>query len=79
MPPWLSHEDPWEQVETRGLQSLDYCSFLFVLKKIFFLAALLISQDLSSPTRDEPMPPAVEAQSPNDWTTREVLIVVFLL
>ena len=28
--------------------------------------------DLSSLTRDEPAPPAVEAQSLNHWTAREV-------
>ena len=29
-------------------------------------------QDLSSPTRDDPAPPAVEAQSLNYWNSREV-------
>ena len=28
--------------------------------------------DLSSPARDEPMAPAVEAQSPNHWTARKL-------
>ena len=28
--------------------------------------------DLSSPTRDQPVPPAVEAQSLNHWTARKV-------
>ena len=35
-------------------------------------------QDLSSTTRMEPSPPAVEAQSLNHWTAREVLILNFL-
>ena len=30
--------------------------------------------DLSSLSRDQPMPPALEAQSLNHWTTREVTI-----
>ena len=29
-------------------------------------------QDLDSPTRDEPMPPAVEAWNLNHWTARAV-------
>ena len=29
-------------------------------------------RDLSSPTRNEPEPPAVEAQSPNHWINREL-------
>ena len=34
-------------------------------------------QDLSSLTRDEPVPPAVEAQSPNQWTAREFPLFYF--
>ena len=30
-------------------------------------------QDLSSPTRDQPMPPALGAQRLKHWTAREVL------
>ena len=41
------------------------------LKLFSFLAAPHGMRDLSSPTRNEPEPPAVEAQSPNHWTTRE--------
>ena len=41
------------------------------LKYISFLATSHGMRDLSSPTRDEPEPPTVEAQSPNHWTTRE--------
>ena len=33
---------------------------------------LLTVWDLSSPPRDDPMPPVLEAQSLNHWTTREV-------
>ena len=44
----------------------------------FFLAVPQGLQNLDSPTRDKPMPPAVEAQSPNDWTTRESSCVAFL-
>ena len=32
-------------------------------------------QDLSSQSGIKPMPHAVEAQSPNHWTTREVLAI----
>ena len=43
--------------------------FLF----LFCLASPRSMWDLSSPTRDiGPAPPAVEAQSPNHWTSREV-------
>ena len=35
-------------------------------------------QDLSSLTRDQPMPPAAEVQSLNHWTAREVLMVSVL-
>ena len=38
------------------------------------LAMLCGMWDLSSLTRAEPVPPAVEAQSLNHWTTREVLL-----
>ena len=37
----------------------------------FFFGHIPWHEDLSSPTRDEPEPPTVEAQSPNHWTTRE--------
>ena len=43
----------------------------------FFLAVRRGTQDLSSQTRVEPVPPAVEAQSPNHWTTREVPLLPF--
>ena len=39
-------------------------------KKIFILATPQGIWDLSSP-EIESVPPAVEAQSPNHWTTRE--------
>ena len=38
----------------------------------FVLAAPGHVRDLSSPTRDEPAPPAVGVWSPNHWTAREV-------
>ena len=43
----------------------------------FVLAAHL--QDLSSLIGMEPTPPAVEAQSPNQWTAREVPIFFALI
>ena len=45
---------------------------------LFFLAAPCSMRDLSSPTRIEPSPPAVEARSPNHWTAREVLWHIFI-
>ena len=36
-----------------------------------WLPHLLRLEDLSSPTRDKLMPPAVESRSPNHWTARE--------
>ena len=38
----------------------------------FFLAVVSGMQYLSSLTRDQPMPPAVEVWSADHWTTREV-------
>ena len=38
----------------------------------FFLAMLCGKWDLSVPTRDESVSPAVEVRSPNRWTTREI-------
>ena len=35
-------------------------------------------KDTSSPTRDRPVPPAVEAWSPNYWTPREVPTYFYL-
>ena len=43
---------------------------------LFTLAELYGMQDVSSPTRIEPMPTAVEVWSPNHWTTREIPIDV---
>ena len=37
-----------------------------------FMAAPQDMWDLSSPTRNQTQPPAVEAQSLNHWTAREV-------
>ena len=42
------------------------------------LAALPSLPDFRSPTRDQPELPAVEAWSPNHWTTREVPICIFV-
>ena len=42
----------------------------------FFLAALSGLWDLSSPVRIKLMPPAVEVQSLNHWTTREVHLLI---
>ena len=38
----------------------------------YFLVTPCGMQDFSSPTRDEPVPPALGAQSLNHWTAREV-------
>ena len=38
----------------------------------FFLAVPRVLQDLSSRPEIKPVPPAVEGQSPNHWTAREV-------
>ena len=35
--------------------------------------------DLSSPTRMEPAPPALEAWSLNHWTAREVQLLIYLI
>lgn len=43
----------------------------FILKKFFSCNAW--QEDLSSPTRDEPMLPAVETRSLNHWATRFLL------
>ena len=43
------------------------------IKKIFFLATLCDSWDLSFPTRIEPTHPAMEVQSLNPWTASQVL------
>ena len=44
-------------------------SFVFVCG--FFLTMLYGLQSLSYPARDRTLPPAVEMQSPNYWTTRD--------
>lgn len=38
----------------------------------YFLPACFVMWDLSSSARGKPMTPAVEVQSPNQWTTREI-------
>ena len=43
-----------------------------LIKKKIYLAVPRDTWDLSSLTRDQPMPPAVEARSPNHWTAREL-------
>ena len=45
----------------------------------FVLATLHSMWDLSSPTRDQIVPPALEAQSPNHWTAMEVPCQLFLI
>lgn len=47
------------------------CFYLFV-----FLATWRRMWDLSSPTKDRTRSPAVEMQSFNHWTVKEVLIIV---
>ena len=47
----------------------------FILKNFFFLIILAVlhsMKDLSSLTRDQTQPPALEARSINHWTAREV-------
>ena len=46
---------------------------------LYFLAVPCGMQDLSSPTGIKPEPPAVEAQSLNCWTTREVPYHIFFI
>ena len=61
---------------------LSCCSLFFSYKLLWFslsiavfclFVALCGLQDLSSPTRDQTIPPAVEAPNPNCWATREFL------
>ena len=44
---------------------------LFFFRLFFFFFAVPWLRDLSSQLGIEPLPPAVETQSPNLWTTRE--------
>ena len=53
--------------------------FVFCLFFFLFLASLHGIQDLSSLTRDRTHAPAVEAQSVNHWTAREVPSLHFLM
>ena len=50
-------------------------SFFFLLFSFFWATRGIFS----SPTRDQTRDPALEAQSPNRWTTREVPITHCLL
>ena len=52
--------------------------FALLFLPSFFSAVLLSLQDLSSLTGIQPMPPRVEAWSPNHWTTREFPFSTFL-
>ena len=52
---------------------------IIIIIIIIILATLHGMWDLTSPTRVEPAPPAVEAQSLNYWTTREVLFIIFYM
>ena len=45
------------------------CTCVYMCVYALFLAMLCSMRDLSSPTRDGTRAPAVEAQSPNHWTT----------
>ena len=45
---------------------------LFWMEKSFFFSFLVLLWDLSSLTREQPMPPAMEVQTVNHWTAREV-------
>ena len=52
-------------------------NFLFLFIYLFILATPGGMRDLSSPTRDLTVPPAVDAWSLNQWTAREVLDFFF--
>lgn len=54
-------------------------SFPFSLKKIFFLSCHMACGTLVSWSRIEPIPPALEAQCVNHWTSREGLFLSFFL
>ena len=49
---------------------LDEC--IDFLKKKFFFGCTMRHEDPSSQPGIKPKPPALEAQSPNRWTTRKV-------
>ena len=50
----------------------------FFLIHVYFLATLSSMWDISFPTRDQPMPPGMEAQVFNHWTTSELPITELL-
>ena len=58
---WIAREVPWPH-------------FLYFILFLIFLVVLHGLWDLSSLIRDQTWAPAVEAQSPNHWTTREFLV-----
>ena len=49
------------------------------MAKYIYLAMSCGMQDINSQPGIEPVPPAVEAQSPNHWTTREFPSVPFFI
>ena len=62
------------------LASLLCFAFFFLLDFFFLFSFFWAARGIfSSPTRDQTQDPALEAQSPNRWTTREVPITHCLL
>ena len=61
----------WENIKNKEFWQSPWSYFLFSFFN--FLTATHSKQDLSSPTRDEPMLPVVETRSLNRWTTRFLL------
>ena len=56
----------------------EYIPSLFVQAFFFFLALLWVMWDLNSPTRDQTVPLALEAQGLNHWASKEVPRLLFL-
>ena len=51
----------------------------FIYIFFFFLTTPYSRWDFSYPTRDQPESLALEAQSPNYWTTKEVIALCILI
>ena len=49
------------------------------MAKYIYLAMSCGMQDINSQPGIEPVPPAVEAQSPNHWTTREFSMCIIII
>ena len=68
------HSFPASALPNPAFLLLPYWHHCYCEKVTFFflLTMLLTVWGLSSPPRDDPMPPVLEAQSLNHWTIREV-------